>query len=75
MRGKIKEHLFINCKVTVYLPFSFGNNLNEARYSIYGNLLPVFSNEGSRLEEKPNSSTALQPIHFQLQRKPLYEVT
>ena len=50
MRGKIKEHLFI--KVTVYLPFSFRKNLNKERYSIYGNLLPVFSTEGFRLEVK-----------------------
>ena len=41
MRGKIKEH-----------PFISKQNLNKARYSIYGNLLPVFSTEGSRLEEK-----------------------
>ena len=32
MRGKIKEHLFI--EVTVYLPFSFRKNLNKARYNI-----------------------------------------
>ena len=50
MREKIKEHLFI--KGTVYLPFSFPKNLNKERYSIYGNLLPVFSTEGFRLEEK-----------------------
>ena len=47
MRGKIKEHL----KVNVYLPFSFRKNLNKARYRIYGHLLPVFTTEGSRLEE------------------------
>ena len=41
MRGKIKENLFI--KVAVYLPFSFRENLNKARYSIYGNLLPVLA--------------------------------
>ena len=51
MRGKIKELLFI--KVTVYfVPSLFAKNLNKARYNIYGNLLPVFSTEGSRLEEK-----------------------
>ena len=50
MREKIKEHLFI--KVTVYLPFSFRKNLNKERYSMYGNLLPVFSTEGFRLEVK-----------------------
>ena len=49
--GKMSEHLFI--KVTVYLPFSFRkNNLNKARYNIYGNLLPVFSTEDCPLEEK-----------------------
>ena len=50
MREKIKEHLFI--KVTVYLPFSFRKNLNKERYSMYGNLLPVFSTESFRLEVK-----------------------
>ena len=50
MREKIKEHLFI--KGTVYLPFSFPKNLNKERYSMYGNLLPVFSTEGFRLEVK-----------------------
>ena len=39
-------------------------HLNKAKYSIYRNRLPVFGTEGSGLE----------PIHFQLQRKPLYLV-
>ena len=45
-----KEHMFI--KVNVYSPFSFRKNLSKARHSIYGNLLPGFSTESSRLEEK-----------------------
>jgi len=50
--SKMNENLFI--KVTMCLPFSgfSKKNLNKARYSIYGNLLPVFSTEGSRQEEK-----------------------
>ena len=50
MQGKIKELLFI--EVTVYLPFSFQKKLNKARWSIHGNLFPLFSTEGSRFEEK-----------------------
>ena len=50
MQGKINELLFI--KVIVYLPFSFQKKLNKARYSIYGNLCPVFSIEDSHFEEK-----------------------
>ena len=48
--GKMKDYLFI--KVTMYLAFSFRKNLNKAVYGIYEKLLPVFSNEGTRLEEK-----------------------
>ena len=48
--GKMNDYLFI--KVTMYLAFSFRKNLNKAGYSIYEKLLPVFSNEGTRLEEK-----------------------
>ena len=52
MQGKIKEHL----KVTVYLPFSFRKNLNKARYSIYGDLLPVLAPRAT------NSSTSTDPF-------------
>ena len=63
--GKINEHLFI--KVTLYLHFSFRKkNLNKARYSIYGNLLPVFRTEGSSLDlrrnKTTNSSTSTDPF-------------
>ena len=63
--GKMNEHLFI--KVTLYLPFSFRKkNLNKARYSIYGSLLPVFSTEGSPLDlrrnKTTNSSTSTDPF-------------
>ena len=52
----MNEHLFI--KVTVYFPFSFGKNLNNARYSIHGNLLPVFSTDGSPLDLRRNKTTS-----------------
>ena len=52
MWGKIKELLLIK-GTGFFLPFSFQKkNLNETKYSIYRNRLPVFSTEGSRLEEK-----------------------
>ena len=70
MRDKSKEHMFI--KVTVYLPSSFRKNLNKARYRIYGNLLPVFDTEVPSWGEIVKPPTpVLQPIHLQLQRKPL----
>ena len=72
--GKMNERLFI--KVAEYLPFSFRKkNLNKVRYNIYGNLLQVFNYKHRRFpswgEIKP-PTPVLQPIHFQLQRKPLY---
>ena len=33
-------------------------NLNNARYSIYGNLLPVFSTDGSPLDLRRNKTTS-----------------
>ena len=51
MRGKIEELLFI--KVTVFFaPLFSKKKFSKARYSIYRNRLPVFSTEGSCLEEK-----------------------
>ena len=49
MRGEIKELLFIS-----YLVFAlfFNKYLKKAKCSMFGNVLPVFSTEGSRLEEK-----------------------
>ena len=49
-----EEQLYAECGASICqrLPFSFRKTLNKARYNIYGNLLPVFSTEGSRLEEK-----------------------
>ena len=54
----MNEHLFI--KVTVYFPFSLilEKNLNNARYSIHGNLLPVFSTDGSPLDLRRNKTTS-----------------
>ena len=43
---------FYLSKLLCIFPSFFAKNLNKARYNIYGNLLPVFSTEGSRLEEK-----------------------
>ena len=60
MRGKIDELLFIK------------GTLNETKYSIYRNRLPVFSTEGSCLDrarrnKATNSCTSTDL--FQLQRK------
>ena len=51
---------FFLSKLLCIFPSLFAKNHNKARYNIYGNLLPVFSTEGSHLEEK--------------YRKPLYWV-
>ena len=70
MRGEIKELLFI--KVTVYLPFSFRKNLNNAKYSIYGNLLYQFlALKVPVVRRKKPPTPVLQPSVFQL---PLYLV-
>ena len=49
-------------------------NLNNARYSMYGNLLPVFNTEGSPLDlrrnKTTNSSTSIDP--FSAATKTLY---
>ena len=40
---------FYLSKLLCIFPSLFAKNLNKARYNIYGNLLPFFSTEGSRL--------------------------
>ena len=63
-RARLK-HMFYLSKLLCICPSLFETNLNKARYSIYGNPLPVFSTEGSLLEEKyshANSSTSTDPF-------------
>ena len=62
IRNLQEEQLYAECGARVnnfYLSkllciFSslFAKNFNKARYNMYGNPVPVFSTEGSRLEEK-----------------------
>ena len=69
MRAGLRTSVYQSYVVFALL---FSKNLKKPRYNIYGNLLPVFSNEVSRLEEKK----CLQLQYFNrsilLQRKPLY---
>ena len=63
-RARLKHMIYLS-KLLCICPSLFETNLNKARYSIYGNPLPVFSTEGSLLEEKyshANSSTSTDPF-------------
>ena len=47
-----RTSIYRSYRVFAPLLLIFEKNLNKARYNICGNLLPVFSTEGSRLEDK-----------------------